>query len=155
MTASDRLAAAGIELPTVAAPAGVYTPAVQTGHLVYTSGQLPLVAGELGARGLLGREVSVEEGQRQARTAALNAVAAAASVVGGVDNLARVVKVVVFVAGTPEFDQQHVVANGASDVLGEIFGRPHTRSAVGVAALPMSAPVEVELIVEAAADAGF
>lgn len=155
MTNSDRMAAAGIDLPRLGAPVGQYVPAVQTGHLVYTSGQLPLVAGELGARGSLGGEISVAEGQRQARVAALNAVAAAAEVAGGIDNLDRVVKMVVFVACTADFSEHAGVANGASEVLGQIFGSGHARSAVGMASLPLNAPVEVELVAAVASDAGF
>lgn len=152
MSNSERMAAAGIELPQVAAPVGTYVPALVSGQLVFTSGQVPKVGDDLGPRGLVGREVDLATAQRQARTAALNAVAAAAAVVGGVDNLARAVKLVVFVAATPEFDQHPAVANGASEVLGEIFGSGHARSAVGAVSLPMNVPVEVELIAEVAGD---
>jgi enamine deaminase RidA (YjgF/YER057c/UK114 family) len=146
---AERLAELGIELPPVTAPLASYVPAVRTGDLVYTSGQLPIVAGELVATGRVGAEVSVQDGARYARICALNAVAAVGSLVG-LDEVRRVVKVVGFVASAPGFGGQPQVINGASDVLGEIFGAAgqHARSAVGVAELPRNAPVEVELIVE-------
>lgn len=144
-----RLAELGIELPPVVPPLAAYIPAVQTGSLVYTSGQLPLVSGELTAVGKVGAEVSPEDAAAAARVCALNAIAAINSLVG-VDNIKRVVKVVGFVASAPGFTGQPAVINGASGVIGEIFGDAgkHARSAVGVAELPLGAPVEVELIVE-------
>lgn len=147
MTVSARLAELGIELPPVAAPVAAYVPAVHSGKHVFTSGQLPMVNGELSVSGIVG-EISAEAAIAGARIAALNALAAAASAAGGVDNIARIVKVTVFVASTPDFTGQPAVANGASEVLTEIFGIPHARSAVGVASLPLNTPVEVELIAE-------
>jgi enamine deaminase RidA (YjgF/YER057c/UK114 family) len=145
----DRLVDLGIELPPVVAPLAAYVPAVRTGSLVYTAGQLPLVDGELLASGKVGAEVSPEQATDLARTCALNALAAVHSLVG-LDAVVRVVKVVGFVASTPEFTGQPLVVNGASNLLGEVFGDAgaHARSAVGVAVLPRDAPVEVELIVE-------
>lgn len=153
MTPSERLVALGLELPPVARPLAAYVPATTSGGQVFTSGQLPSVQGELVATGKLGAGVSLEQGVRAARVAVLNALAAAASELGGVDNIARVVKVVVYVASTPEFTAQPQVANGASELLGEVFGDAgrHVRAAVGVASLPLDAPVEVELVVEGAA----
>ena len=133
------------------APLASYVPAVRTGNHVYTSGQLPIVAGELQLAGKVGAEVTPEEGAACARTCALNALAAIHSLVG-IDSVVRVVKVVGFVASTPDFTGQPGVVNGASNFIGEVFGDAgcHARSAVGVAALPLDAPVEVELIVEVA-----
>ncbi|MDQ7991371.1 MAG: RidA family protein [Propionicimonas sp.] len=149
--ASARLAELGIELPPVATPVAAYIPAVLSAGQVFTAGQLPFVAGELPAVGKVGAGVTPELARELARTAALNAVAAAASAVGGVDGIRRVVKVTVYVASDPGFTGQPQVANGASELLQEIFGQRgrHARSAVGVAVLPLDAPVEVELVVEA------
>ncbi len=149
MSASARLAELGIDLPAVAAPLAAYVPAVRTGALVYTSGQLPLQGGELTRSGKVGAQVTPEEAKIAARTCALNALAAVDSLVG-IDAVVRVVKVVGFVASAPGFTGQPGVVNGASELLGEIFGAAgaHARSAVGVAELPLDAPVEVELIVE-------
>ena len=149
--ASVRLAELGIELPPVATPVAAYIPATLSAGQVFTSGQLPVVEGRLLALGKVGAEVSPEQAADLARVAALNAVAAASSVVGGVDGIRRVVKVVGYVATDPGFTGQPQVANGASLLLQEIFGErgSHVRSAVGVSALPLDAPVEVELIVEA------
>lgn len=146
---STRLAELGIELPSVVPPLAAYIPAVQTGSLVYTSGQLPMVAGELTATGKVGADVSAEDAAEAARVCALNALAAIDALVG-VDAIVRVVKVVGFVASAPGFTGQPGVVNGSSNVIGEIFGDAgkHARSAVGVAELPLNAPVEVELIVE-------
>jgi enamine deaminase RidA (YjgF/YER057c/UK114 family) len=146
---SARLAELGLALPPVAAPAGVYLPAARSGSLVFTSGQLPLVDGVLAATGKLGAEIDPEQGRQLARTCALNALAAVDDLVG-LDAVVRVVKVVGFVASAPGFTAQPAVINGASALLGELFGAAgaHARSAVGVAELPLSAPVEVELIVE-------
>jgi enamine deaminase RidA (YjgF/YER057c/UK114 family) len=146
-TPSARLAELGITLPAVAPPVAAYVPAVRTGSLVYTSGQLPLVDGSLLATGKVGATVSPETAYGCARACALNALAAVDALVG-LDLVVRVVKVVGFVASDPSFTGQPQVVNGASELLGEIFGEPHARSAVGVAALPLDAPVEVELIVE-------
>lgn len=149
MTASERLAELGIILPAVAKPLAAYVPAVRTGTLVYTSGQLPLQAGDLTHIGKVGAEVTPEQAKVAARTCALNALAAIDALVG-IDAVIRVVKVVGFVASAPGFSGQPGVVNGASEVLGELFGAAgaHARSAVGVSELPLDAPVEVELIVE-------
>jgi len=146
---SKRLVELGLTLPTVAVPLAAYVPAVRVGDLVFSSGQLPTVDGRLAAVGRIGAEVSPEVGAECARTAALNAVAAVSAEAGGVDGVLRVVKAVVFVAGAPGFTGHAQVGNGASEVLQEIFGAAgrHARSAVGVASLPLDAPVEVELIV--------
>lgn len=151
MTASERLAELGIELPPVATPVAAYVPAARVGDQIWTSGQLPSVAGALLTTGKLGGAVTQEAGTHAARVAALNAIAAAAEVAGGVDRIRRIVKVVVFVASEPGFTAQPAVANGASALVGEIFGDAgaHVRSAVGVSVLPLDAPVEVELVVEA------
>lgn len=153
-TPTERLAELGLTLPDVPAPAAAYVPAVRTGRYVYTAGQLPFVNGKLPATGKLGAEVSTEDGAAYARTAALNALAAAASGAGGLDNIARIVKVTGFVASDPAFTGQPVVINGASELLLAVFGEAgkHARSAVGMAVLPLDAPVEVEIIVELAAD---
>jgi len=148
MAASAKLAELGLQLPPVATPAGAYVPALRSAGQVLTSGQLPMVDGALSATGKVGAEVSLEQAQQAARVAALNAVAAAADVAGGIDAITRVVKVVVFVASDPEFTDQAKVANGASELLGELFDGGHVRSAVGVAVLPLGTPVEVELVVE-------
>ena len=149
MTASERLAELGITLPAVAKPLAAYVPAVRTGTLVYTSGQLPLQAGDLTHIGKVGAEVTPEQAKVAARTCALNALAAIDALVG-IDAVIRIVKVVGFVASAPGFSGQPGVVNGASEVLGELFGDAgaHARSAVGVSELPLDAPVEVELIVE-------
>lgn len=149
MSASARLAELGVTLPTPAAPLAAYVPAVRTGNLVYTSGQLPLVGGEVTHAGKVGAEVTPEAAKTAARTCALNALAAIHALVG-IDSVTRVVKVVGFVASAPGFNGQPGVVNGASEFLGEVFGDAgtHARSAVGVAELPLDAPVEVELIVE-------
>ena len=145
----DRLAELGLELPPVVPPVAAYVPAVRTGNLVFTSGQLPMVEGGLPAVGKVGALVTPEQAKELARTCALNGLAAIEALVG-LDNVVRVVKVVGFVASTPEFTGQPGVVNGASELLGEVFGEAgqHARSAVGVAALPLDAPVEVELVVE-------
>ena len=147
----DRLAELGLTLPSVAAPLAAYVPAVRSGSFVYTSGQLPLVDGALPATGKVGAEVDPEDAYGHARTCALNALAAIDALVG-LDSVVRVVKAVGFVASDPSFTGQPKVVNGASDLLGEIFGDAgvHARSAVGVAVLPLDAPVEIELIVEVA-----
>ncbi len=148
--AADRLAALGLTLPPVAAPVAAYVPAVRTGTYVYTSGQLPTVDGKLPAVGKVGDEVSVQDAAGMARTCALNALAAAASAAGGLDAIRRIVKVTGFVASAPGFGGQAQVINGASELLIEVFGEDgkHSRSAIGVAELPLNAPVEVELIAE-------
>jgi len=149
--ASVRLAELGVELPPVAAPVAAYVPALLSAGQVFTAGQLPFIDGELTAHGKVGADVTPELAKDLARIAALNAVAAAASAVGGVDGIRRVVKVTVYVASDPGFTGQSQVANGASELLQDVFGHRgvHVRSSVGVAVLPLDAPVEVELIVEA------
>ena len=147
-----RLQELGYELPGVAKPLASYVPAVRVGNQVWTSGQLPLVEGTLPLTGKVGAELTTEQAQEQARIAALNALAAIDAEVG-LDNVSRVVKIVGFVASDPAYADQPVVINGASDFIGEVFGDAgkHARSAVGVAALPKNASVEIELIVEIAA----
>jgi enamine deaminase RidA (YjgF/YER057c/UK114 family) len=151
MTAiADRLAELGLTLPAVAKPVAAYVPAVVTGNLVYTAGQLPMLDGALIATGKFGAELTAEQGAALAQQCALNALAAVESVIGSLDRVTRIVKVVAFVASTPDFTGQPAVANGASLILGEIFGDAgiHARSAVGAPSLPLNAPVEVELVVE-------
>ena len=157
MTSSvlGRLAELGLELPEVAAPVASYVPAVRTGRYVYTSGQLPFVDGALAATGKVGDGeglVGPLVAASLARTAVLNALAAVASQIGSLDQVSRIVKVVGFVASDPSFTGQPAVVNGASLMLGEIFGEAgvHARSAVGVAVLPLDSPVEIELVVELA-----
>lgn len=148
----DRLAELGLTVPEVAAPVAAYVPAVQDGDLVFTSGQLPMVAGALAGTGKVGEGeglVTPEEAKYLAQVCALNAIAAVKSIVGDLDRVSRVVKVVGFVASDPGFTGQPGVINGASELLGNAFGDAgvHARSAVGVAALPLDAPVEVEITV--------
>ena len=151
MSASAKLAELGITLPDVVPPLAAYVPAVRTGNLVYTAGQLPMEAGSLVQAGKVGAEVTPDDGKALARVCALNALAAVHSLVG-VDSVTRVVKVVGFVASAPGFFGQPGVLNGASELFGEVFGDAgaHARSAVGVSGLPLDAPVEVEVIVEVA-----
>ena len=151
MSASARLDQLGITLPEAVPPLAAYVPAVRTGNLVYTSGQLPVQAGELAGTGKVGAEVTPEEAKAMARVCALNALAAVHALVG-IDAVTRVVKVVGFVASAAGFNGQPSVVNGASELLAEVFGDSgaHARSAVGVSELPLDAPVEVELIVEVA-----
>ncbi|MEF3118600.1 RidA family protein [Streptomyces chrestomyceticus] len=148
----DRLAELGLKLPQVVPPLAAYQPAVRSGAYVHTSGQLPMVDGALPATGKVGAEVSPEQAKELAATCALNALAAVKSVVGDLDKIVRVVKVVGFVASAPDFTGQPGVVNGASELLGEVLGDKgvHARSAVGVAVLPIDAPVEVEMQVEVA-----
>jgi enamine deaminase RidA (YjgF/YER057c/UK114 family) len=153
-SAGDRLAALGLALPQVAAPVAAYLPAVRTGRYVYPAGQLPMAEGKLLATGKVGAEISAEEAARLAGTCALNALAAVASVGGGLQGIRRIVKVTGFVASSPGFTGQAQVLNGASELLLEVLGEAgrHARSAVGVAVLPLDAPVEVELIAEVGDD---
>ena len=146
----DRLSALGITVPEVVPPVASYVPDSRTGNLVYTSGQLPFVDGVLMATGLLGKDVDEETAAKCAAQCAVNAIAAIKSLIGDLDKVVRVVKVVGFVASTPDFTKQPVVINGASDLFIQAFGDAgkHARSAVGVAALPANTPVEVEVIVE-------
>lgn len=140
----------GHTLPDVAAPIAAYVPAVRTGNLIFTSGQLPTIDGKLVATGKVGAEVSVEHAKAAAERAALNGLAAIKQLIGDLDKVVRVVKVVGFVAVDPSFTNHSAVVNGASELLGECFGEAakHARSSVGMASLPLDAPVEVELIVE-------
>jgi enamine deaminase RidA (YjgF/YER057c/UK114 family) len=149
MTVADRLADLGITLPPVPAPVAAYVPAVRTGSTIYTSGQLPFVAGELLHTGLVGADVSVTDAVACARQCALNALAAVASQAGGLESV-RIVKVVGFVASADGFTAAPQVINGASELIGDVLGKfgVHARSAVGVAQLPLNAPVEVEVIAE-------
>ncbi|MCC7293001.1 MAG: RidA family protein [Phycisphaerales bacterium] len=150
MKAGEKLAQLGITLPAVAAPVANYVPAVRTGNAIYTSGQLPFENGKLTCTGKVPVDADVARAAAGARTAMLNAVAAAAQAAGGIDRISRVVKVGVFVSSAAGFTEQPKVANGASDLLVEIFGDAgrHARAAVGVAELPLNAAVEVDLIVE-------
>jgi len=147
---SARLEELGIDIPAVAAPVANYVPAKTTGNLLYTAGQLPFVDGALVAAGKVGADVTATEAGEFARICTLNALAAAQSVLGSLDRITQVVKVNGFVASAPDFIGQPGVLNGASELLGEIFGDIgiHARAAVGVAVLPLDAPVELELIVE-------
>jgi len=149
MTVSDRLRELDVTLPGVAAPAGAYVPAVHSGSLVFTAGQLPFVDGMLAATGKVGAEVTVDDAAGLARLCGLNALAAVDALVG-IDSVVKVVKVTGFVASAPGFSQQPAVIDGVSALLGEVFGTEgaHARSAVGVAELPSGAPVEVEMVVE-------
>ncbi len=146
----ERLAELGITIPAIAKPVAAYVPAVITGNLVYTSGQLPFVDGVLPATGKVGGQVDPDAAKQLARQCVLNGLAAAHGVIGSLDRITRVVKVVGFVASDPSFTGQPGVINGASELLGEIFGDAgaHARSAVGVAVLPLDAPVEVEFVFE-------
>lgn len=148
-TNSERLKELGITLPTVAAPVAAYVPAIKTGNQVWTSGQLPFVDGQLPATGKVGAAVSAEDAAEYARASALNALAAIDALVG-IDKVTRVLKIVGFVASAEGFGGQPGVINGASNLMGEVFGEAgvHARSAVGVAELPLDSPVEVEVIVE-------
>lgn len=152
MTVEHRLAELGLALPEVAAPVAAYVPAVRSGALVWTSGQLPFVEGRLAVTGKVGGAVTPEQANELARVCALNALAAIRTEVPDLDQVRRVVKVVGYVASDPAFVGQPAVVNGASELLGHVFGDAgrHARSAVGVAALPLDAPVEVEVVVEVA-----
>jgi enamine deaminase RidA (YjgF/YER057c/UK114 family) len=151
-TPEERLAELGLTLPEVAAPVAAYVPAIRTGAYVYVSGQLPWVDGKLPATGKVGAGVPAEDASGYARQCALNALAAIKSVVGDLSAVVRVVKVVGFVASTPWFSEQPTVINGASELFVDVFGEAgrHARSAVGVIALPLDTPVELEVIVEIA-----
>jgi enamine deaminase RidA (YjgF/YER057c/UK114 family) len=149
-TPEERLAGLGLAVPEVAKPVAAYVPALRSGNYVFTSGQLPMREGQLITTGKVGGEVTAEEAVECARQCALNAIAAVRAEIGELSNVKRIVKVVAFVASTPDFTGQPGVANGASELFGEVFGEvgQHARSAVGVPVLPLDAPVEVELIVE-------
>ena len=150
MTPEEKITELGLTLPQVVAPLAAYVPAVRTGDLVYTSGQVPMVDGKMAQTGKVGAEVGLDDARELARICALNALAALKSEIGDLSKVVRIVKVVAFVASDPAFTQQPQVANGASELLAEVLGDAgkHARSAVGVAALPLDAPVEVELIAE-------
>ncbi|GAA1953399.1 RidA family protein [Nocardioides panacihumi] len=149
-TPEEALAELGLTVPEVPAPVAVYVPAVRTGNYVYTSGQLPMRNGALIATGKVGAEVTAEQAYECAQQCALNAIAAVKSQIGDLSLVKRVVKVVAFVASTPDFTGQPGVANGASELLGKAFGDAgvHARSAVAAPVLPLDAPVEVEIVVE-------
>ena len=146
----QRLSELGLTLPEVATPAGSYLPAMISGNLVFTAGQIPVIEGKLMATGKLGAEITVEYGAEIAQRCALNALAAVKSVIGDLDRVKQVVQIVGFVSSVPEFTSQPAVINGASEFLQQVFGDAgkHARSAVGVSVLPLDAPVEIELIVE-------
>ena len=150
-TIASRLADRGIELPEAAAPAANYLPYVQTGNAIYISGQLPLKDGKLVATGLCGKDVDTEAGAKAAEICAINILAQAKAALGGdLQKVARVVKITGFVASTPDFTEQHLVLNGASNLIADILGEPgkHARAAVGVASLPLNAAVEIEAVIE-------
>jgi len=155
MTASQKLKELNLTLPPVAAPVGAYVPGTRVGNLALTSGQLPLAAGKLLATGKVGRDVTLEQAQAAAKCAGLNALAIAAQLAGGIDRLKRIVRLAVFVNSAPGFTDQPKVANGASDLMVEVFGEAgrHVRAAVGVNELPLNAAVEVELIAEVSGEA--
>lgn len=149
-TIENRLADLGVMLPAAAAPAANYVPFMRSGNLLLTAGQLPFKDGKLSSTGLLGRDVDVEAGKEAAKYCAINILAQAKAALGDLEKIRRVVKITVFVASTPDFVEQHLVANGASDFLVAALGEhgKHARSAVGTAALPLDAPVEIEAIIE-------
>lgn len=151
-TIEQRLEEAGYALPSVSKPLAAYVPTMRDGNSIYTSGQLPLVDGQLAATGKVGETVTVEDAQSYARICVLNGLAAIKAEVGDLDKITQITKLVGFVSSAPDFEKQHIVINGASEFLAEIFGETgtHARSAVGVAMLPMNAPVEVEMIVKVA-----
>ncbi|WP_274629166.1 RidA family protein [Arvimicrobium flavum] len=151
-TIEQRLASLGVELPAAAAPAANYVPFTRTGNLLLTAGQLPLKDGKLAASGKLGRDLDVGAGKEAAKLCAINILAQAKAALGDLEKIARLVKITVFVASDPEFTEQHLVANGASDFLAQALGErgKHARSAVGVSCLPLGAAVEIEAIIEVA-----
>jgi len=150
MTIEQKITSLGLTLPQTPKPVAAYIPAIQAENMVYTSGQLPVVAGELKFKGKLGREISTEQGYEAAKICALNALSAIKSVIGDLDRIEQVVKVVGFVASAEGFTDQPAVVNGASEFLKELFGEhgAHARSAVGMAELPLGAAVELEMIVK-------
>jgi enamine deaminase RidA (YjgF/YER057c/UK114 family) len=153
VTPEERLAEVGIVLPAAPPPAAAYVPWVRTGDLVFTAGQIPVVDGAPTVTGRLGAEVTLEAGQAAARQCALNVLAQLKAAVGDLSTIARLVKITVFVASDVTFEEQHLVANGASELFAQVLGKAagtHARSAVGVAVLPMGVPVEVEAIAEVA-----
>ena len=150
MQFEQKISELGLTLPSVAPPAGSYLPSITSGNLVFTAGQIPLVEGQLAATGKVGSEISLDKAQELARICLLNGLAAVKSELGDLQRVKRIVKIVGFVSSDPSFTQQPQVINAASDLLAEIFGEAgrHARSAVGVAVLPLDAPVEIELVVE-------
>ena len=146
----DRLKTLGVVIPEAPKPVAAYVPAKQVGKLVFTAGQLPMVNGELISKGLLGQDVEIEEANKAARICTINALAAIKGLIGDLDQIQQIVRVVGYVASIPTFTQQPAVVNGASELLLEIFGEngKHARSAVGMAVLPLNASVEIELTVE-------
>lgn len=150
MSVEDKLKELGIQVPAAAKPVAAYVPAVKSGDTVYTSGQIPFVAGELQFKGKVGREISTEQGYEAAKVCAINCLAAIKSLIGSLDQIDNVVKVVGFVNSAPGYSEQPKVINGASELIGKVFGPAgsHARSAVGVAELPLDAAVEVEMIVK-------
>jgi enamine deaminase RidA (YjgF/YER057c/UK114 family) len=151
-TIAENLARMKLTLPKPAAPAAAYLPAVRTGNLLFVSGQLPFVEGRLAATGLVGRDVELEAGKAAARHCAINILAQVQAAAGDLESIARIIRITVFVASAPGFTEQHLVANGASELLADALGERgrHARAAVGVAVLPLDAAVEVEAIVELA-----
>jgi len=151
-TISEKLLELGVDLLTPATPVANYVGFVQTGNLIFTSGQLPLKDGQFVATGLLGRDLDVESGQLAAKWCAINILAQVRSALGDLERIGRLVKITVFVAASPDFSEHHLVANGASDFFAEALGEraSHCRSAVGVSSLPMNAPVEIEATIEIA-----
>ena len=149
-TIQKRLENLGVTVPSAPAPAANYVPYAQSGKLLLTAGQLPLSGGKLVSTGLLGRDLDTEAGKEAAKWCAINILAQVQAAAGDLERIARLVKITVFVASTPDFTEQHLVANGASDFLAEVLGErgKHARAAVGVAVLPLNAPVEIEAIVE-------
>ena len=150
-TISSRLEALGIEIPDVAAPAANYLPYTKSGKFIFTSGQLPFDNGALNLTGKVGGDLTVEEGQKAAQLCAINVLAVAKAALGDLENIKQIVKITIFVSSTPDFTSQHLVGNGASDLLAEVLGDAgrHARSAVGMPCLPLNASVEVEAIIEA------
>jgi enamine deaminase RidA (YjgF/YER057c/UK114 family) len=151
-TIEKRLSDLGVTLPAAAAPAANYVPFMRTGNLVFTAGQLPLRDGKLQVTGLLGRDVDTAAGKEAAKLCAINILAQAKAAIGDLEKIKRLVKITVFVASAPDFTEQHLVANGASDFLVAVLGEPgkHARSAVGTASLPLNAAVEIEAVIEVA-----
>jgi enamine deaminase RidA (YjgF/YER057c/UK114 family) len=151
-TIEKRLSDLGVALPAAAAPAANYVPFMRTGNLVFTAGQLPLKEGKLQVTGLLGRDVDTAAGKEAAKLCAINILAQAKAAIGDLEKIRRLVKITVFVASAPDFTEQHLVANGASDFLVAVLGEPgkHARSAVGTASLPLNAAVEIEAVIEVA-----
>src|SRR5688572_21736413 len=151
-TIEKRLSDLGVTLPSAAAPAANYLPFVRSGNLLFAAGQLPLKDGKLQAAGLVGRDLDIAAGREGAKLCAINILAQAKAALGDLEKIVRVVKITVFVASTPDFTEQHLVANGASDFLAAALGErgKHARAAVGMASLPLNAAVEIEAVIEVA-----